>query len=102
MVEITDVFELGKKIGEIEFRPHTFDTEPTTFIFNVWLLLDGSYQALMEVHPKGAMNFQGRWYGLGEMFGIMKIFKNGKIISNTLPENIMKRARKEAILMKLE
>jgi len=90
-------------IGEIEFRPHSFQAEPTTFIFRVIKMEDGEYRVFIKIHPKNIYsNFSDRIYSLGEMFGIMNIFKEGKIISNSVPEKIMKRAEKEAILMKLE
>ena len=93
----------ARKIGELEFKPHTFPTEPVTFIFDVWLEEDGSYAVLSKTHPVSAnMNIPNRIYSLGEMFGIMNIFKNGKIISNTLPPKIMERAKRELILLKLE
>lgn len=95
--------KIQKKIGELEFRPQTFQLEPTTFIFDVWLLEDGSYSVLAKTHPVNSnIHLPNRIYELGEIVGIMKIFRSGKIISNTLPEEIMKRARKEAILIKLE
>ena len=90
-------------IGELEFRPHSFQAEPTTFIFRVIKIEDGEYCVFIKIHPKNIYsNFSGRPYSLGEMFGIMNVFKEGKIISSTIPEKIMKRAEKEAILMKLE
>ena len=99
---MTEPYEF-EKIGEIEFMPTTFQTEPTTFIFQVFRLADGSYQALIRKHPANAnISIPDRCYSLGEMIVLMRIFKHGKIISNDLPEKIMERANREAILLKLE
>ena len=92
-----------KKIGEIEFMPLTFPAEPLTFIFKAWGLADGTYGATIEKHPHNApLNLPERWYSLGEMIALMNLFKHGRVISNTLPPKIMERARREAILLKLE
>lgn len=94
----------AEKIGEIEFKPFTFQEEQSTFIFNVWCEYDGSYFVVTQTHPKGAYNDfgAGRIFTLGEMIVLMRIFKHGKIISNDLPEKIMERAKREAILLKLQ
>ena len=92
-----------QKIGEIEFMPQTFQTKPTTFIIRVFRLSDGSYKALIRKHPTNALTqIPDKWYELGEIIIIMKLFRRGRIISNNLPPKIMERAEREAILLRLE
>lgn len=101
MVKIFKITKTPKRVGKITILMGNGDKET----FEVWHKETSKIigYCLNQINPHYWADYKGSMVGLGVMLRMINILKksNGQVIWDTIPERVMKIAKREAILLRL-